>query len=44
LKNFLSFLGLSSIHYIYAEGLNIPDAKDNALNEARKEIEEAATA
>ena len=44
LNTFLNFLGLHSIHYIYAEGLNISTAKEAALNVARSEIEQATAA
>lgn len=44
ITNFLNFLGLQSVNYIYAEGLSISDAKDKALSEARKEIEVASAA
>lgn len=44
LNTFLNFLGLQSIHYIYAEGLNIASAKDQSLNVARVEIEQATAA
>lgn len=39
LNTFLNFLGLHSIHYIYAEGLNISDAKEKSLTQAREKIE-----
>lgn len=44
LNSFFNFLGINSIHYIYAEGLSISDAKDKSLTEARREIEQAAAA
>jgi FMN-dependent NADH-azoreductase len=44
LNTFFNFLGIHSINYIYAEGLSIADAKDKALTEARREIEQAAAA
>jgi FMN-dependent NADH-azoreductase len=44
LKSFLNFIGLQSLHYIYAEGLNISHVKDQSLLTARKEISEATTA
>ncbi|MET0357490.1 MAG: NAD(P)H-dependent oxidoreductase [Cellvibrio sp.] len=44
LSSFFNFLGINSIHYIYAEGLSINDAKDKSLTEARREIEQAAAA
>ena len=44
LNSFFNFLGINSIHYIYAEGLSISDTKDKSLTEARREIEQAAAA
>ncbi len=44
LNTFLNFLGFQSIHYIYAEGLNLPTAKDQSLIHAREEIEQASAA
>lgn len=44
LNSFFNFLGIHSIHYIYAEGLSIADAKDKSLTEARREIEQASAA
>lgn len=44
ITHFLNFLGLQSVNHIYAEGLSISDAKDKALNEARREIEVASAA
>ena len=44
LNSFFNFLGIHSIHYIYAEGLSITDAKDKSLTQARREIEQAAAA
>lgn len=44
LNTFLNFLGLQSIHHIYAEGLSIATEKDGALKSARVEIEQATAA
>lgn len=45
LNSFLSFIGLKSIQYIYAEGLNMgDDAKAKALSKAREQIEVSAAA
>lgn len=44
LNTFLNFIGLKSIHYIYAEGLSISTEKDQSLNLARVEIEQATAA
>lgn len=44
LNSFLHFLGIQSIHYIYAEGLNISTAKDQSLSHAREEIVQATAA
>jgi FMN-dependent NADH-azoreductase len=44
LNTFLNFLGLKSIHYIYAEGLNLTAAKDQSLSNAREKIEQASAA
>lgn len=43
LTNFLSFLGLKDIHFIYAEGLNIGQ-KDQAFAHAKTEIEHEVAA
>lgn len=42
LNTFLNFLGLKSIHYIYAEGLSLADQKENSLTQAREKIEQVA--
>ncbi|MBW4934653.1 FMN-dependent NADH-azoreductase [Marinobacter sp. F4206] len=40
LRSFLGFLGLTDLHFIYAEGLNMGDEqKETALNEASRDIE-----
>lgn len=44
LNSFLNFLGLTSLTYIYAEGLSIETAKQKSLNDARHQIEESAAA
>lgn len=44
LTTFLNFIGLKSIHYIYAEGLNISAEKDKSLAHAREEIVDATAA
>jgi len=44
LTTFLNFIGLKSIHYIYAEGLNISTAKDQSLANAREQIHASAAA
>lgn len=44
LNTFLNFIGLTSINYIYAEGLSIGDVKEKALTEAREQIEVSAAA
>lgn len=44
LNTFLNFLGFKSVHYIYAEGLSIVDAKDKSLTHAREQIEQSVAA
>ncbi|MES2672649.1 MAG: NAD(P)H-dependent oxidoreductase [Pseudomonadota bacterium] len=44
LNTFLNFLGLKSIHYIYAEGLNLTAEKAQSLSNARDKIEQASAA
>lgn len=45
LSTFLNFLGLKSVNYIYAEGLNLgDDSKTKALSNAREQIEVSAAA
>lgn len=39
-KTFLGFIGLHDVRFIYAEGINMgDDAKENALHQAKEEIE-----
>lgn len=44
LNTFLNFIGLKSVHYIYAEGLSIGDVKAQAIAQAREQIEVSAAA
>jgi FMN-dependent NADH-azoreductase len=44
LNTFLNFIGLHDVHYIYAEGLNVSDAKEKSLSHAREKIVQAAAA
>ncbi len=44
LNSFLNFLGFKSLHYIYAEGMNIANAKDKSLTHAREQIEQSVAA
>ncbi len=45
INSFLSFIGLKSVQYIYAEGLNMgDDSKAKALSKAREQIEVSAAA
>lgn len=45
LNTFFGFLGLKSVQYIYAEGLNMgDDSKSKALSKAREQIEVSAAA
>ena len=44
LTTFLHFIGLQTIHYIYAEGLNMSTAKEQSLSHAREEIVQASEA
>jgi FMN-dependent NADH-azoreductase len=45
LRTVLSFLGMTDLHFIYAEGLAMgPDAEQQALAAARTQIEEALAA
>ena len=42
LKNFLGFLGMSEVEFIYAEGLAMgPDAEQRALSDAESQIASA---
>jgi FMN-dependent NADH-azoreductase len=42
LKTILSFLGMTDVQFVYAEGLGMgPEAEQNALASARSQIEEA---
>ncbi len=44
-RDFFSFLGIKTIEFVYAEGLNItPDTKESALNAARQRLTELAAA
>lgn len=43
MRDFLKFLGISDVEFVYAEGLNInPDSKDKALTEARLQLNQLA--
>jgi len=43
LKTFFNFVGLTQLHYVYAEGLNMgPDSADAALTAAQNELTEIA--
>ena len=44
LNTFFNFLGIRSVSYIYAEGLNIGDVKEKSLTLAREQIEVSAAA
>jgi FMN-dependent NADH-azoreductase len=45
LKTVFSFLGLTDVHFVYAEGLAMgPDAEQNAIASAHEQIEEAVAA
>lgn len=45
LKAFLGFVGMTDVHFIYAEGLDLGgDAESKALSAARSQIEEAIPA
>ncbi|MEQ1635674.1 MAG: NAD(P)H-dependent oxidoreductase [Methylococcales bacterium] len=42
-RNFLNFLGITDIEFVYAEGLNMGEAtKEFALNEAKLRLAELA--
>lgn len=43
LKSFFNFVGLTQLHYVYAEGLNMgPESADAALSKAQVELAEIA--
>jgi FMN-dependent NADH-azoreductase len=44
LKTFLNFIGLKDLHFIYAEGLNMTQKKDESLLDAKKVIHEEIAA
>jgi FMN-dependent NADH-azoreductase len=45
LKTVFTFLGLTDVHFVYAEGLAMgPDAEQNAIASAHEQIEEALAA
>jgi FMN-dependent NADH-azoreductase len=44
LNTFLNFIGLTDLHFIYAEGLNISQKKDESLLDAKKVIHEEIAA
>jgi FMN-dependent NADH-azoreductase len=45
LKTFLSFLGMTDVQFVYAEGLNMgPEAEQTALNSALDQIAQLVTA
>lgn len=45
LKTFLSFLGMTDVQFVYAEGLNMgPEAEQNALSSALDQIAQLVTA
>lgn len=44
LKTFLNFIGLKDLHFIYAEGLNMSQKKDESLLDAKKVIHEEIAA
>ncbi len=39
LKTLLNFLGITDVHFVYAEKLAMGDNKDNSLNQAKAEID-----
>jgi len=42
-RDFLNFLGMSNVEFVYAEGLNISDeVKENALTSAKQRLLELA--
>lgn len=43
LKTFFNFIGLTQLHFVYAEGLNMgPESAETALNKAQAELKELA--
>jgi FMN-dependent NADH-azoreductase len=44
LKSFLNFIGLKDLHFIYAEGLNMSQKKEESLLDAKKVIHEEIAA
>lgn len=44
LKSFLNFIGLNDLHFIYAEGLNMSQKKEESLLDAKKLIHEEIAA
>ncbi|CAM5205648.1 FMN-dependent NADH-azoreductase [Alishewanella longhuensis] len=43
LKTFFNFIGLTQLHFVYAEGLNMgPETAESALNSAQAELKEIA--
>jgi FMN-dependent NADH-azoreductase len=45
LKTIFTFLGLTDVHFVYAEGLAMgPEAEKSALDDAREQIDEAMAA
>jgi FMN-dependent NADH-azoreductase len=44
LKSFLNFIGLNDLHFIYAEGLNMSQKKEESLLDAKKVIHEEIAA
>jgi FMN-dependent NADH-azoreductase len=42
-RDFLNFLGMSNVEFVYAEGLNMSgEAKENALASAKQRLTELA--
>ncbi|HEY7772547.1 MAG TPA: NAD(P)H-dependent oxidoreductase [Marinagarivorans sp.] len=37
---FLNFIGITDIHWVYAEGINMGDLKETAINEAKATIDQ----
>ena len=45
LKTVFTFLGLTDVHFVYAEGLAMgPDAEQSAIASAHEQIEDAVAA
>jgi FMN-dependent NADH-azoreductase len=44
MKSFLNFIGLNDLHFIYAEGLNMSQKKDDSLLDAKKVIQDEIAA